>query len=65
MGQIEALARFAGLGARAAIAAGTWAAGQMAPYLFRFILFDGAGMRLLLGDAHRGQSIQNGFALYL
>jgi hypothetical protein len=32
-------------------------------HLDGLILFDGAGVRLLLGDANRFQSIQNGIAL--
>lgn len=38
---------------------------EVAAHLLSFILFDGAGMRLLLGDANRRQSIQNGSALDL
>jgi hypothetical protein len=38
-------------------------AAEVATHLLGFILFDGARMRLLLGDANRRQSIQNGFAL--
>jgi hypothetical protein len=45
--------------------AGARAAGQIPANLVGLIVFDGAGMRLFLGDAHRGQSIEYFFALYL
>jgi len=38
---------------------------EVAAHLLGFILFNGARMRLLLGDANRRKSIQNGSALDL
>jgi hypothetical protein len=38
------------------------AACKVGAHLLGFIFFDGAGVRLFLGDANRYQSIQNGFA---
>jgi hypothetical protein len=38
---------------------------EVAAHLLGFILFDGARMRLFLGDANRRKSIQNGPALDL
>jgi hypothetical protein len=35
----------------------------MAAHLLGFIVFDGAGVRLFLGDAHRFEGIENGVAL--
>jgi hypothetical protein len=35
----------------------------VAAHLLGFILFDGAGVRLFLGDAHRFECIENGVAL--
>jgi hypothetical protein len=42
---------------------GTCAALEVAAHLLGFIFFDGAGVRLFLGDADRFQSIQDGVAL--
>jgi hypothetical protein len=45
----------------------TWrrlgAAAQMFPHQFRFVLFQRTGVRLLLGNAHRGQHVKNFLAL--
>lgn len=38
---------------------------EVTAHLLGFIFFDGAGMRLFLGDANRRQSIQDGLALDL
>src|SRR5262249_4413988 len=39
------------------------AAAKVLPHLLRFVLFDRAGMRFLLGSTHHRQRIENGLAL--
>jgi hypothetical protein len=41
----------------------TCAALEVAAHLLGFIFFDGAGVRLFLGDADRLEGIENGVAL--
>jgi len=45
----------------------TWrclgAAAQMFPHQFRFVVFQGTGVRLLLRHANRGQNVKNFLAL--
>jgi hypothetical protein len=36
----------------------------MGPYFFRFILFKGTGMRLLLSHPDEWEHVENGFALH-
>ena len=38
-------------------------AAEMFPHQFRFVIFQGTGVRLLLRDAHRGQHVKNFLAL--
>jgi hypothetical protein len=40
-------------------------AAEMGPYLFRFVLFERTGMRLLLGHSDERQHVENGLALDL
>jgi hypothetical protein len=60
LGEVEPGRRFhAGPGRRGGAAATM----DVAAHLLGFILFDGTGVRLFLGDADRCQRVQNGLAL--
>ena len=65
MRQVEALLPVLALRRPVAAIRRTGTPGQKTAHLLGFILFDRAGMRLLFGDAHRGQSIKDFLALYL
>ena len=40
------------------------ATAEMRPYFFRFVLFEGAGVGLLLRDSDKREHIKNGLAFY-